>query len=703
MAAPKTYGHIDSQNVVVIDKKDSSKRVVETYLKKSRVFELNKKEIDDFLKPLETLWENFTEKRITPDNLVDWSNALVRWYESVGADFEWSVKNLTRQRGVEVHINKLTTTLSDLIPRKDFSFWWNVVDIEGKILDPSHSLYNVLWREPGAHPEYEEKLQMINQMYPNGGAPDVLLDMLKSYKPMTKKEVDEHNMEGWYTHMSDRLRKNPLERIEEIRLFLYDLADQLEQLGLTNRGVVRQEEVVQLEGFRVILVEYRDNDHRESFDKLVQALKIYKANASRRFPLMAKTTVPIKVYFDYVATKGEERGYLGRYSIEKQEFYVWPDAFKETPRQLATTIAHEMGHHVWYRLLRPEQREIWTALIKEDYSKVLNLNYLIDLMRKEKFKSVKSPKLMAKYPKLGIQLAVWSNDNMRTNTNDYNDGHGIYDLLQIKREKELDGDPLTIKIPRNPVSIYGGLNPEEAFCEATGHFISSGNRSIPRLILDWLSRLLPITKTASVHRAKVLELMDRLSPKQEKELDKLVKLINKGYVEQAFIQAHMLGLSKHLNDRLTRSNRLRRVAMNPTEKLIELYRKGIESDNGRLLNQAIVLNQALGLITTKSNPVFISQVLGFVSKQVFRIIDNGLCADDHCDTEDLRMSKWRNFSQKCSLKVNSELWDSTIERIEDQLDKVSSDCVSVDLRYGSWETHSEITWNITVDPKCMGF
>lgn len=62
-----------------------------------------------------------------------------------------------------------------------------------------------------------------------------------------------------------------------------------------------------------------------------------------------------------------------------------------------------------------------------------------------------------------------------------------------------------------------------------------------------LSVVKAYNKTASTyHKAKMLELTDKLTPKQEKELDKLVELMHRGYVEQAFIQATMLGLSKHL-------------------------------------------------------------------------------------------------------------------------------------------------------------
>ena len=473
-------------------------RISKTYNKKGRIFELNKKEIDDLLKPLETLWENFTEKKITPSNLVEWSNSLLRWYDNEGADFEWSVKNLTRQTGVEININKLTNALSSLIPRKDFKVWWNVVDYEGKILDPKHSLYNVLWREPGTHPEYDEKLKMLKQMYPNGGAPKMILDMLKTFEPMTQRQADEHNMKGWYAYLNNMLRKSPLEKIEEARMFLYALSEQLEMLGVTNRGVIRQEDVVQIEGFRIIFVEYRERSHKESFKKLVQALKIYKTNANKRFPLMVKTTVPIKVYFDYVATKGAERGYLGRYSVEKQELYIWPDAFKENPRQLATTIAHEMGHHIWHRFLRSDQKKIWNALIKEDYSKKLDLKYVFDIMKKHNFEDVRDPKLLEKFPILGMQLAIWSGKNL-TYATGYN-GHTKGDFAVLLRDREKDGVETTITVPRSPVSIYGGLNPEEAFCEALGNFISSGNRSIPRIILEWLSRLLPINKTANVQK-----------------------------------------------------------------------------------------------------------------------------------------------------------------------------------------------------------
>lgn len=72
-------------------------------------------------------------------------------------------------------------------------------------------------------------------------------------------------------------------------------------------------------------------------------------------------------------------------------------------------------------------------------------------------------------------------------------------------------------------------------------------------------------------KARVLELTEKLTLSQEKELDKLVTLINRGYVEQAFIQANMLGLSKHLQEVLSKSNRLRRVAL--VRKIVREVRK----------------------------------------------------------------------------------------------------------------------------------
>jgi hypothetical protein len=269
----------------------------------------------------------------------------------------------------------------------------------------------------------------------------------------------------------------------EARTAWAGLEDYITRVAQDQRKVIKRptDERIQVEGIPVVLRGYGMRNSETDADALVrfrEGLKTYVQRAKRVFPRLLKVQLPIVLRFECGL---EDSGEYVRGVIE-----VCSNI--RDVRGLAHTIAHEMGHHLWRAVLSDADTAYWTAAIRADYG-------ALDLRD-----------LLAAWP-ASEKSALWFYDNVELRKEDpifylqadavlfppsHDERFSERSDLEAEIQRRIGaGEPLTVPVPTNPITVYATKNPEEAFCEAFGMLVGYGPRAVLPKVLSWLKAILP--------------------------------------------------------------------------------------------------------------------------------------------------------------------------------------------------------------------
>jgi len=253
-------------------------------------------------------------------------------------------------------------------------------------------------------------------------------------------------------------------------------------------------EQMDIEGFNVLLRGWNllnPSDAKKAIGIIRDGLKLYKENAKKRLPFLLKYNIPFHAAWecreDQAATYDEFKGRI------KLCMY-WPTAGRPDIKRMAHVIAHEMGHHLWKKVLSGSARKFWEAAIDADWGP-MDLQRLLKIWPDDvKFSSSLADKLQKTDPTLSLQIEV---------ANSHWGGKGTH--FDTKEDlQELINQGKTVLTMKNPITDYAAKNSEEAFCEAVGSLVGYGPRTLHPLTRQWLQTVLPGMRVGSVRISKMI-------------------------------------------------------------------------------------------------------------------------------------------------------------------------------------------------------
>lgn len=235
----------------------------------------------------------------------------------------------------------------------------------------------------------------------------------------------------------------------------------------------KEKENIEIEGFPVQLVGYENTEtDRERLEKMRAGLKTYRSRANRIAPWLLKYQLPIVADF----TSRAIRENAASYEIDHINVTVW--GLTTTGREFAQLMAHEMGHHVYSRIMSKAQQEDWSKFIHGDY-KDLDLREILKKAKPgEKLRDLEE-RIKKTDPILKLQIEGLIQH------------HDIYTLQDIQEHLDTGKDPI-VSVPAHPITSYATKNPTEAFCEALGTIVAYGPRTLPPKVKYMLGVLSPI-------------------------------------------------------------------------------------------------------------------------------------------------------------------------------------------------------------------
>lgn len=204
--------------------------------------------------------------------------------------------------------------------------------------------------------------------------------------------------------------------------------------------------------------------------------------AQRRVPWLVRSMPPLRLT---LACERGGRRVTASYAPAAQSVTVCaPSAAEADPRELAQTLAHEAAHHVWRTSLSGDAKRRWAVLVESSVERV-PVARLLDAWPEGWGLGRALARLREVDPRLALQVEILD-----------------------ARGPSLDRDALAglprgaaLAITGAPVSAYGGLNPEEAFCEAVGLLAAYGPRAVLPEVQEWLAEVSPGVRPKANARA----------------------------------------------------------------------------------------------------------------------------------------------------------------------------------------------------------
>jgi hypothetical protein len=230
-----------------------------------------------------------------------------------------------------------------------------------------------------------------------------------------------------------------------------------------------------IEGFQAEVYGFdpQEDWQQETLSKFRESLRIYRRNASKTVPWLIHHQLPIEINFEGKLDQGGE--YLTDHIMVSMLSMTG-----ESPLWGAHMMAHEMAHHM-YKGLSGSAQEYWDTAIRQDYGP-LDLRELLDKWpQRLTWSSDFTDYMSTKDPVLALQVDVLSH------------GHQSSHAYETREDFQsgFDAGVTTLKVPRNPVTGYGGKKPEEAFCDAIGRLVGYGSATVLDQIKTWLKVVLP--------------------------------------------------------------------------------------------------------------------------------------------------------------------------------------------------------------------
>lgn len=242
---------------------------------------------------------------------------------------------------------------------------------------------------------------------------------------------------------------------------------------------VNKTELVDLLGFKTKVVGYdHDNPHhREYLEVFQHALKVYKQRAAQNYPPLLKQQRPFILSFAH--------GYNDFAATYEDRYITINVKGQSNPQDLAKTLAHEMGHHLFHTLDSQTQR-YWTAAMRANEAPI-DLRDILDHMPPEiRNVSQLAEKFKKTDPLLAIRLEIlsWPFDDNQEPISTREDLNAAIESGQ------------KVFVPKIPITPYASKNPQEAFCEALSLLVIYGPRTVHPLIQKWLKTALPDLRAA---------------------------------------------------------------------------------------------------------------------------------------------------------------------------------------------------------------
>jgi hypothetical protein len=247
---------------------------------------------------------------------------------------------------------------------------------------------------------------------------------------------------------------------------------------------VRDFDQVQMEGIPVVIMGFDQSQEsdRVALTKFKEAIKVYKRKAQAVLPWLLKMQLPIHLRFDSINIDDG-----GRYEGDHIEVSATSNITNAGTGWLTQVLAHEMGHHL-YKSLDTATQKFWHETIWGDFGPI-DIQEVLDVWPE----SLTYPDQFVEYlskkdPVLALQIEVA----------DFGESQGGRGGIKKREDlvKMLErGDKLIV--PKNPVTGYGGKNPEEAFCETIGLLVAYGPRAVLPQIKRWLEVAVPEVRLAS--------------------------------------------------------------------------------------------------------------------------------------------------------------------------------------------------------------
>ena len=248
--------------------------------------------------------------------------------------------------------------------------------------------------------------------------------------------------------------------------------------------VIPDEEVVPLEGFRVIFRGFAESPYQDRLPAVKHGLKQYRKLAGKRAPILLKRQTPIFIEWTFEPTTSSSAGayYIGG------KIFVTPWKIGKDTGDFVKTMAHEMGHHIFQTYLSGAAKKAWTAFIRGDY-KELDLRDALSTLQRVGVRSVSDDKLAEEDPILYLQMNTLLHDPRFKRMD-------LFSVGDIQEHLNAGKDPM-VAVPTNPITGYAGKNPEEAFCEALGMFVAYGKKALLGPVQMMLRGVLPEVRMAA--------------------------------------------------------------------------------------------------------------------------------------------------------------------------------------------------------------
>jgi len=461
----------------------STQRIVDRYMARFAGQEIiHKEEIDQLHKDLLTYVSNIKKKTITHNNINTYLESLVEFrakYNNLGLAIDNVVESVFKK------INSEETTRDSINNLRTLQRIYNsrslIDDFAQKIMEfPPLNRYSAPTEQ-----------QMIERLLAKGYPLDQVENYVATNGVPSQESLDKMAMDEWLAGVGKKWA-GAIERLSrKVKEFLNNLVAFLDYLGEPLIAPKNTDEITQLEGLSVIMTDFGDDPEMvQHLDSFKQALKIFKTNAKKRYPLLLKVIRPIRAYWGTNIPSHLGNGVGGFYQISDAKISLTPLGLQKNPREIAHILAHEMGHHIWKMVLKKDQQKFWSEAIFEDHKEKLSVAKLLDIMQSKRIIHLQSDKWKEIDTILYIQLQtlIFSMPNPPLSMGDL--------------EKMLEKGQTYLRVPKNPITGYAGMDAEEAFCEALGMFVAYGTTVLMPLVMKWLGTILNINKMASEDNMK---------------------------------------------------------------------------------------------------------------------------------------------------------------------------------------------------------
>lgn len=248
----------------------------------------------------------------------------------------------------------------------------------------------------------------------------------------------------------------------------------------------RPVEQTRIEGFQVQVVGYEDTEHdQKSMALFKEGLKIYRARATAVAPILLKQQLPLVFRYDCRLDLG------GEYLRDHIDICA---PWSATPKVVAKTLAHEMGHHL-FKQLSGDQEKYWTTAIHQDLDD-LDLHDVLAVWHNGESMWDLMDRMETHDPVLSLQLQGilhgYSQQQLKPKW---------HTLDELKEFLDGGGESKWV-VPKHPITGYATKNSEEAFCETIGNLVAYGPQTIDPLVRSWLDTIMPgQVKAASARTA----------------------------------------------------------------------------------------------------------------------------------------------------------------------------------------------------------